>query len=30
VPRHGTSKVPRHGTSGCGDPHPRLSALRPL
>jgi hypothetical protein len=22
-------EVPRHGTSGCGDPHPRLSALRP-
>ena len=30
TPRHGVSSVPRHGTSRCGDPHPRLSALRPL
>ena len=30
MPRHGISNVPRHGTLRCGDPHQRLSALRPL
>ena len=30
TPRHGVFGVPRHGTSRCGDPHQRLSALRPL
>jgi hypothetical protein len=30
TPRHGVLNVPRHGTLRCGDPHQRLSALRPL